>query len=194
MWTVSRPRWASTTGWLGEEIPRVEEAEGASWLAAAWLRAFGPGTADDLKWWLGSTVATVRRALADVGAVEVDLDGRVGYVLPDDVDPVESVEPWAALLPSLDPTVMGWKEREWYLGPHGPEVFDRNGNAGATAWWDGRIVGGWRQHDAGDVAVQVLEDIGADGRAALDAEAERLTAWLDGTRVRARFPSPLARA
>ena len=24
--------------------------------------------------------------------------------------------PWAALLPTLDPTTMGWKERDWYLG------------------------------------------------------------------------------
>jgi len=31
-------------------------------------------------------------------------------------------EPWAALLPALDPTTMGWSERDWYvgleLGPH----------------------------------------------------------------------------
>ena len=34
---------------------------------SAWLRAFGPGTELDLKWWLGSTLTAVRRALADVG-------------------------------------------------------------------------------------------------------------------------------
>ena len=26
--------------------------------------------------------------------------------------------PWVALLPPLDPTTMGWNERDWYLGPH----------------------------------------------------------------------------
>ena len=38
--------------------------------------------------------------------------------------------PGLALLPVLDPTVMGWKERDFYLGGHGPALFDRNGNAG----------------------------------------------------------------
>ena len=192
-WNVSRPLWATTESWLGEEIQPRSPSEGAAWLVAEWLRAFGPGTEADLKWWLGSTLATVRRALADVGAVEVRLGERTGYLLADDIEPEEPVEPWAALLPSLDPTAMGWFERDWYLGPHKLDVFDRSGNAGATAWWDGWIVGGWRQAESGDVVVQLLEDIGAEGRAALDAEAERLTAWLDGARVSARFPAPLAK-
>jgi hypothetical protein len=192
-WNVSRPLWAATESWLGDEIQRCSAREGAAWLVAQWLRAFGPGTEADLKWWLGSTLATVRRALSDVGALEVALDGRPGYVLPNDLDPVQPVEPWAALLPSLDPTAMGWFERDWYLAPHKPDVFDRSGNAGATAWWEGRIVGGWRQDEEGAVEVQLLEDIGAEGASALEAEAARLTAWLDGTRVAARFPAPLAK-
>ena len=192
-WNTSRPLWATIESWLGEEIPPCSPAEGAARLVAEWLRAFGPGTEADLKWWLGSTLATVRRALADVGAVAVRLGERTGYLLADDNEPEERVEPWAALLPSLDPTAMGWFERDWYLGPHKPDVFDRSGNAGATAWWDGRIVGGWRQAEGGDVVLQLLEDIGTEGRAALDAEAERLTAWLDGARVSARFPAPLAK-
>ena len=191
-WTTSRPRWATAEGWLGEEIPRLGAAEGAALLVEAWLRAFGPGTAADLKWWLGSTVAIVRRALSDVGAVEVALGGAgTGYVLPDDLEPVEAVEPWAALLPSLDPTTMGWQERDWYLGPHREQLFDRAGNAGPTAWCDGRIVGGWRQAESGAVELVLLEDVGAAGRQALEAEAERLTAWLGDTRVRPRFPTPV---
>jgi hypothetical protein len=136
----------------------------------------------------------VRRARAELRAVEVDLDGQAGWLLPDDLEPVEPVEPWAALLPSLDPTTMGWAQREWYLGPHRPQLFDTSGNAGPTAWWDGRIVGGWAQDDAGAVVVQVLEDVGAEALRALEDEAARLTAWLAGTRVLPRFPSPLAKA
>ena len=40
----------------------------------------------------------------------------------------------------------------------------------------------------------MLEDVGADGRRALDAEADRLTEWLGGARVLPRFPSPLSKA
>ena len=119
--------------------------------------------------------------------------GRPGGCCPDDLDQVEPVEPWGALLPSLDPTTMGWFERSWYLGPHKSQVFDTSGNAGATAWWDGRIVGGWSQAENGEVDLQLLEDVGADAQTALEAEADRLTAWLDGTRIQARFPSPLSK-
>ena len=80
---------------------------------------------------------------------------------------------------------------KWWLGPHKDQLFDRAGNAGATAWWDGRIVGGWNQREDGEVVVQLLEDIGRDGTRALDGEAERLTAWFGGERILPRFPSPL---
>jgi hypothetical protein len=192
-WTTSRPRWTSTASWLGEEIAPRTEAEGVARMVERWLRTFGPGTVADIKWWLGSTLTAARRALADLNAVEVDLDGQTGYALPDDLEPTPKVDPWPALLPPLDPTTMGWFERHWYLGPYKTQLFDTNGNAGPTAWWDGRIVGGWRQHETGEVELQLLEDVGKRGRRALEDEATRLTEWLGGTRVVARFPSPLSK-
>ena len=125
--------------------------------------------------------------------MEVGLDGGVGYVAPDDLDPEPPVEPWAALLPGLDPTTMGWADRHWYLGGHREQVFDGNGNGGPTAWWDGRVVGGWHQDEHGTVVLDLLEELPSDGLRRLRAEADLLTGWLDGTRVAARFPSPLLR-
>jgi hypothetical protein len=193
-WFTSRPRWASMKSWLGEELRPPGEREGVARLVEQWLRAFGPGTAADVKWWLGSTVAAVRTALADVQAVEVDLDGQIGYLLPDDLEASDPVEPWPALLPPLDPTTMGWFERDWYVGPHRAQLFDTSGNAGPTVWWHGRIVGGWTQSESGDVVLQMLEDVGSEGMRALEREAARLTDWLGGTRVLPRFPSPLSKA
>jgi hypothetical protein len=192
-WTVSRPRWTSLRSWLGEEPAETSEDEGVAGLVERWLRTFGPGTAADIKWWLGSTVGAVRRALAELDAVEVDLEGQTGYALPDDLDSTEPVEPWAALLPPLDPTTMGWFERDWYLGPYKEQIFDTSGNAGPTVWWEGRIVGGWRQADSGEVVLQLLEDVGAEGTRVAEDEAARLTDWLGGTRMLPRFPSPLSR-
>jgi Winged helix DNA-binding domain len=192
-WTTSRPRWASLEEWLGEPIAELPAAEGTAGLVERWLRVFGPGTEADIRWWLGSTLTAVRSALLDLNAVEVDLDGRTGYVLPDEEEATEPVDAWAALLPPLDPTTMGWFERDWYLGPYKEQLFDTTGNAGPTVWWEGRIVGGWRQSEAGEVILQMLEDVGAEGRRAVEDAAARLTEWLDGTRVLPRFPSPLAR-
>jgi hypothetical protein len=189
-WRLSKPRWTLMSDWLGDVPPAAKEDEGYAEIVGRWLRSFGPGTEDDLVWWLGGTKAAVRSALASVEAVEVSLDsGGTGWVLPDDVDPVEEVEPWAALLPVLDPTVMGWKERAFYLGPHAPHLFDSNGNAGTTAWWDGRIVGCWVQDDAGVVEVRTLEKLPQAALEALETEAARLTDWLDGVRVGTVYPS-----
>lgn len=194
-WNVSRPRWSATRVWLGEAIEPLSEIEGVTLLTERWLRAFGPGTDRDVKWWLGSTLGLVREALARLSAVEVALeDGGRGWLLPGDLEPPAPVAPWAALLPPLDPTTMGWAERDWYLGPHRSQLFDTAGNAGPTAWWDGRIVGGWRQREDGSVELQLLDDPGPDGRAALAAEAARLTEWFGGQRVLMRFPSPLSKA
>lgn len=180
---------------LAGERPRpLPPREGYAELVTRWLHTFGPGTTEDLTWWLGSTVGAARHALVHVGAVAVSLDsGGTGWVLPDDVDDPDP-GPWAALLPVLDPTVMGWKGRDFFLGPHGSAVFDRNGNAGTTAWWDGRVVGCWAQDSAGVVRVELLEDVPAAGRAALDVEAERLTAWLDGVKVGTVYASPAMKA
>jgi Winged helix DNA-binding domain len=138
-------------------------------------------------------LTAVRAALAAVGAVAVNLGGSTGYVLADDLDDTEPVEPWAALLPPLDPTTMGWIDREWYLGSYQADLVDSTGNAGATAWWNGRIVGGWRQRETGDVELQLLEDVGKGGRRALEREAVRLTEWFGGRRVLPRYPSPLSK-
>ncbi|MBC2933440.1 winged helix DNA-binding domain-containing protein [Nocardioides sp. zg-1228] len=181
-WRLNKPTWTTAEDWLGVVEPPLDEAAGYAALVGQWLTTFGPGTAADIQWWLGSTKTAVTRALADVGAVEVDLDdGSTGWVHPDDVEDTGPVEPWAALLPTLDPTVMGWRGRDFYLDPaHVPFLVDTNGNAGTTAWWDGRVVGCWVQDEMGVVRLSLVEDVATDGRAALEHEAQRLTTWLDG--------------
>jgi len=162
-------------------------------LARRWLTAFGPGLAADLQWWGGWTGAQTKAALAALPVTEVDLDGQDGVVLADDLEfPAEAPEV-ASLLPALDPTPMGWQSRSWYLGPHTPRLFDRTGNVGPTLWWAGRVVGGWAQRSSGEVVYRLLEDIGADGAAAVAAEAAALEAWLGSARVRPRFRTPLER-
>ncbi len=202
-WLSSQYRWR-----LAPPCEMLDEAAAQAELARRWLAAFGPASAAparDLQWWAGWTVAATKRALASAGC---DGDGIVGSGGGGDQGGGSGggeggsgsgggggggARPWAALLPGLDPTPMGWKEREWYVGAYGPLVFDSTGNVGPTVWWDGRIVGGWRQRPGGEVVTRVLEDIGRDGEEAVGEQAERLTKWLDGTVVVPRFRSPLDR-
>lgn len=194
-WRTGLPAWTLMEAWLGETPRPTSPEAGYAELVRRWLATFGPGTVEDVQWWLGSTKGAARTALVDVGAVEVSLDGgAAGWVLPEDEAPVAAPEPWAALLPTLDPTTMGWKGRDFYLDPaHVPYLFDTTGNAGTTAWWDGRIVGAWVQDREGVVEPVLLEDVGAVGRAALEAEAAHLTEWLDGVQITNVYTSRLMR-
>jgi Winged helix DNA-binding domain len=193
-WTTSRPRWATASAWLGAAgDPTAAEAARAV-VIRAWLRAFGPATVNDVKWWFGNTLTWARDGLRDIDAVEVDMHGTAGWALPDDLEPEPGNRPWCALLPALDVTTMGWQDRDWYLGEHRGQVFDRNGNAGPTAWCDGRVVGGWRQDGDGRVVLQLLEDVGAKASKALTRKADELTDWLTGVRINPRFPSALSKA
>ncbi len=182
-WRTSRPRWTLIESWLDAVPDPLPAADGYAWLVRAWLTAFGPGTEADLVWWLGATKTSVRAALRAVDAFEVTLDsGVTGYLLPgDDVVEDEPGDRWAALLPTLDPTTMGWRERDFYLAPDlAPHLFDSNGNGGTTAWVDGRIVGCWVQDDDGRVRVLPCAPISTADAELLQVEADRLTTFLDG--------------
>lgn len=189
-WISSQYKWVPMEAWLGGPIPAMEADVAAAGLVERWLQQFGPATTTDIKWWTGWTVARVKKALADIAAEEVELDEGTGWVLPSDLDSIEPDLTSVALLPSLDPTTMGWKEREWYLGRHYPLLFDRNGNAGPTVWVDGRVVGGWAQRKTGEVVYEIIEDIGAEATAEVEAKARELTLWMGDVVVTPRFRSP----
>lgn len=192
-WASSQYVWSPVETWLPGGVEDVPADAARAELVRRWLRAFGPAPVADLKWWTGWSAGDVKKALALLDVTEVDLGGGTGLVLSDDLEPAPEPEPWAALLPALDPTPMGWRERGWFLGGHGPALFDRNGNIGPSVWWDGRVVGGWAQRKDGEIAVRVLEDVGADAEAAIEREAARTAAWYGDVRAVPRFRTPLER-
>ena len=120
----------------GREIPA---AAARTELVRRWLRTYGPGTTNDIAWWAKWTKKQVVDALGELGAVAVTVEPAPGappapaWVLarrPRRRRRRRRTGPVVSLLPSLDPAIMGWKEREWILDGLGPQLFDRNGNAG----------------------------------------------------------------
>ncbi len=192
-WVSGQYRWVPMEIWLDGPVPAVEQGRAQTELLQRWLAAFGPATETDIRWWTGWTAGEARAALAAVPHTVVDLDGAFGFVLAEDLEPAETLEPSAALLPTLDPTTMGWKERNWYLGPHAGLLFDRNGNAGPTVWWDGRVVGGWSRRGDDEIVFKLLEDVGREADQAVEAEAARLAAWLGDVRFSPGFLPPFQR-
>ena len=188
-WISGQYRWAAMEEWLGGPIEDLSVREASSRLIERWLYAFGPGSETDIRWWTGWPVRQVRQALADVGAVEVDIDGKTGYLAPGDDEPVPPPGGWIALLPSLDPTTMGWKERDWYVSGHEAQLFDTNGNAGPTIWVDGRIVGGWAMNKGGHVVYELLEDVGAESEELIEGRVAELEDWFGEVTITPRFRS-----
>lgn len=187
-WTSSQFRWTSAQPW-----PTGSPAKAQQELTCHWLQAYGPGTVNDLKWWTGWTLSQTRAALAAVNAEEVRLDGSgTGFALPGDTAAESAPEPWAALLPGLDPSAMGWSDRAFHLpSGHRAMLFDRAGNVGPTVWWNGEIVGGWAQRSDGEIVWRLLSDPGRDALSAIGTEASRLAGWVGDTRVTPRFRTPL---
>lgn len=187
-WINGQYTWAVMDDWLEGGVGDLDEAAASAVLADRWLRRFGPGTTDDVRWWAGWPLGQTRRALADAAAVEVDLDGVPGWVAAGDDEPVDDPGSSTALLPGLDPTVMGWKQRDWYLARHAADAFDRNGNGGPTIWVDGRVVGYWVQRADGEIALHWLEPVPAGRRREVERRAAQVREWLGDTRFCVRFP------
>ncbi|MFW2340754.1 MAG: winged helix DNA-binding domain-containing protein [Acidimicrobiia bacterium] len=189
-WRSSQYRWAPIEVWLDDGLTEIGKESAEVELLERWLRSYGPGTLTDLRWWTGWTVTRTREVLTRLDVEAVELDDGTGFVLAHDLDSPDR-QGAVALLPGLDPSVMGWKERGWFLGEHGPALFDRNGNAGPTVWVNGRIVGGWAQSQSGRIVTRLLEDVGVETAEAVEAEADRLEGWLDGFLFKPRFRGPL---
>ncbi len=184
-WRTSQYGWCQAP-----DVQRPSVEEGRLWLVQRYLDRFGPVTTADIRWWTGLTAAQVRKALdaLDVEAVAVD-DGEA-WILPGQLLP-EALG--VCLLPGLDPTPMGYKERSWFLGNHGGVLFDRNGNVGPTIWVDGRIVGGWAVDGEGEVHTRLLERVSEARQDEVEQRARALQEWLNGVPVTPRFRTPLER-
>jgi len=186
-WTSRQHTWESGAAWWPDGVPDLPLEQARADLVEAYLRAFGPVTETDVAWWTGWPLGVTRKAVVAAGAI--DVDGLL--VHPDDTDPVDVPEPTAALLPALDPTPMGWKQRDWFLPADPAPLYDPYGNVGPTLWWAGEVVGGWAVRKDGTVATRVLVDRGAEAARALEAAARRLQPRMEGAAVTPSFPTPL---
>ena len=190
-WISSQYEWNPFRDWAGFELTPMDPATARAEILERWLATYGPGTLTDITWWSGLGKRDMQAALTAIGAQEVALDdGAVAYVGADDLDEVSAADDWVRLLPSLDQALMGWKERHWFLGDLGEELFDRNGNSGQIIMWSGRVVGGWNQLKSGRVTTELMVDVPKKVRDEVRTRARELEVWMGDIVVTPRFPSP----
>jgi hypothetical protein len=189
-WINGAYRYVEAESWLPGGLGDLDPRQASAELADRWLQRFGPATTVDLQWWMGWTMKRTKQALADCGAVEAELDGSAGWLAAND-PPLGPVEPWVAVLPGLDPTIMGWKQRGWYLPSTSLEVFDSAGNGGPSLWVDGRVVGAWAQTKDGKIHTHYFERVAAARRREIDERIDQLKTWIGDTRFTVRFPGDI---
>jgi hypothetical protein len=189
-WINGAYQYVDAESWLPGALENLDPRQAAAELANRWLQRFGPATRVDLQWWMGWTISRTKQALADCEATEVDLGGAPGWLAAKD-PPIGPVEPWIAVLPGLDPTIMGWKQRDWYLPATSMEVFDSAGNGGPSLWVDGRVVGAWAQSKDGTIHTHYFERVPAARRREIDRRIDELKSWIGNTRFTVRFPGDI---
>ncbi|MDY7042292.1 MAG: winged helix DNA-binding domain-containing protein [Chloroflexota bacterium] len=191
-WRSNLYEYALLADWLsGMDLEILAPEEAQTRLVRWYLAAFGPSTVEDIAWWSGFGKVRTREALSvlDDELVEVEIEGLGGCYLMLAADHQRlhetrlGMEPSANLLPTLDPYIMGYKDRRRFLAPeHYDRVFDRAGNALATVWANGQVVGIWQEQEAA-IELLLLRDVEGEVLASVEATARRLGCFLGGQDV-----------
>jgi hypothetical protein len=179
--TFTSPRAASAR-WAG--MPEADDA--APVAIAAYLRAYGPATADSFGTWLAgfSGKARVRRWFESLGArlSPVDVGGHRAYILAQDLDELVATKPTrqVRLLPGFDQFVMGPGTADGHVVParRRTAVSKQSGWIAPVVLAGGTVKGTWQL--AGDqLRVTWFKEAGAVPRTGLRTETKRLATILD---------------
>jgi hypothetical protein len=183
-------RFTTPATWVRGPIDTPDPTEALRDVTRRFLGAYAPLTADDLAlWWGGYGPRQGARMLAALGdeAVQVDVEGTRAWMLARDVDEIASVTSpnTARLLPAFDPWVAGAsRNAAALLEPrHKARVFRPQGWLSPVVLVNGRMVGVWRHARKGRrllVEIEPFDRLPGWAHTQLEAEAERLAAFLDG--------------
>ena len=179
--------------WLGP-LPTIGEEEGGRELVRRYLAAYGPASHDDLARWVGTRPAHGRQLLAALGdeLADVEVNGTRARSLAADVDVLASRPRTDSvrLLPAFDPYVVGVRPREHLVASsEEARIFRPQGWISPVLLVGGAAAGVWKHERRGsafDVRVEPFRRRAATWRRAVEAEAERLGAFL-GAPVRVSF-------
>ncbi|HUW11447.1 MAG TPA: winged helix DNA-binding domain-containing protein [Anaerolineae bacterium] len=205
-WRSNLYEYAAFHDWLPAiDLKSVSVQEARRGIVRRYLAAFGPASIDDVVWWTGFPKTVAQRALEPLWPLlsEVAIEGQSERLLmfTSDAQDLNRFSPpdvpYVFLLPSLDPYIMGFRQRRRFLAhEHYKKVFDRAGNALPTVWVNGRVVGAWDQRESdGSVVFGLFEPVSEREQALLLEKARGLGAFLGDTFIKpAFFHTPFTRA
>jgi len=176
------------------DLTKMDEAEARTLLIKNYLCSFGPVTENDISWWTGLEKRQVRHALNNLQEQSThirisDLE-RDFIMLRSDEDLLKDMSlpqrRVVNLLPTLDPYLMGYKERGRYLNyEHYDKVFDRSGNATSTILLDGRVgVWDFAEDTEPTVKIFLFEEVGGSVLREIRLKARRIGRFIADKEVK----------
>jgi winged helix DNA-binding protein len=165
--------------WAG--LPDIDDA--GRWAVEAYVRTYGPTSADSVQYYLGAGLSAGRKALRgwldDLSdrLVTVDIDGEDMILFADDADDLVSTEgpPTVRLLPAADPWVMGPGTADPHVvPPANRQPVTRGANLVVAS---GVVAGTWTRK-AGTLTVAWFDEANPPEHDLLVEEASRLSAVL----------------
>jgi len=141
----------------------IDEATAKELLIRNYISSFGPVTANDVAWWSGFLKGEVKQILKrledQITQLEVSGLDKSFLMFDSDICSLEASRSrdTVNLLPSLDPYLMGYKDRERYLdSEYYDNVFDRGGNATSTILLNGKVIGVWNVAEKPEPTIKFL--------------------------------------
>jgi Winged helix DNA-binding domain len=165
--------------WLGPP-PAVTEEQGVDLLIRRYLRAFGPASPADVASWAGMGITPVKTALERIELRQFrDESGSLLLDLPRAPLPPADTPAPARFLPTWDSTLLVNCRRTQILPEeHRPKIFHvKNPQSETTFLVDGAVAGTWT-HEGGRVRLHPFGRLSRADRDELEAEAERLAAFV----------------
>jgi DNA glycosylase AlkZ-like len=165
--------------WAG--LPDIDDA--GRWAVEAYVRTYGPTSADSVQYYLGAGLSAGRKALRgwldDLSdrLVTVDIDGEDMLLFAGDADDVVSAEvsPTVRMLPAADPWVMGPGTADPHVvPPANRQPVTRGANLVVAR---GAVAGTWTRK-AGTLTVAWFGEANPPEHDLLVEEASRLAAVL----------------
>ncbi len=137
-WRAGANEYLRWDDWIPDVDPFGDAAEAQVQLAARYLAAWGPATAEDFAWWAGLTKNEATTALSECATPD-----RKGWFSTDETAEVKPPK-GVRLLPWWDTLFVTWKDRSRFI-PEDlmPFVYDRDGNATSVVLVDGSVAGVW---------------------------------------------------
>jgi hypothetical protein len=143
--------YVATRAWALDHVADVDQDQALSWLAGAYLRAFGPARIKDFRWWAGVTAGKAKKAISTHPTVVISNDY---LILEKDLNDFESlkitIDDRIDLLPRWDSYTMGFAPdgRERFVNPdmqhhlYG-KIGATSGNALGAVLVNGEAYGSW---------------------------------------------------